>query len=748
MANIEKLPLFVRCVIQNFPFIEEDFDALTNYELISKVVEFLNKVISSQNEVINVSNELQVAFQQLQNYIENYFDNLDLQEEVNHKLDEMVEDGTLTELISTYLYTKLFKASEIGMVTTNDEASAISNFNLLKTKMEAGFNILIDGKYYIKNTDPSKSINIISNQSIQGEDKDSELSVYDNQYLYLFDANNFDLTIRNLKFTNSYAHQAYIIKDNNTNEEKYKYGSFVIEGCNFIGSIQLIDFYNLESNLRDETWGIPYVKVNDNFFENSESPTLGIFNVPFGEVEINNNIIHNIKPVFGRFNPTHNEADSQGSEFMRCVKADANRVYYDDDVFVENRTYCAFLVCACRNAIVTNNYIEGLKANDGTAVYSAYLSCYNVVFENNIVKNVINFYSADNNYIFKAKYGLGTRIYRNNTITLDPTWVASINSSLASPYSESDLASHTTTGLFHSDGHNDKWIIDGNTISVLRIDNKTRYKDITYFEFINNNIRCTQVSNYLMYPQTNNIYTHIIGNQFYISENSNGFTLVQGGSYQNTCDIVIKDNIINGNISYATLVNSEGSLGNIDIENNRITLASTSTVSSSSVRGVLLLRNSSYSSLTLKNNIWSNNKTVATLMNICNGKLDIDQNFVTAGMDTGSNVDTYYLDKTVLFDQKLLITLDIMNSSGVFETSKYIITLHNDGENSYVKYVDTSDVEQDLNITSVGSNTTKDVKPDTGTSKLTVSVRSTSSYITFKALTTYSRKVRLAIESI
>ena len=45
------IPPFRRFVIQNFPFIEADFDALTSYQLWSKVVEYLNKVIKSQNEI-------------------------------------------------------------------------------------------------------------------------------------------------------------------------------------------------------------------------------------------------------------------------------------------------------------------------------------------------------------------------------------------------------------------------------------------------------------------------------------------------------------------------------------------------------------------------------------------------------------------------------------------------------------------------------------------------------------------------
>ena len=103
MANIKKLPLFVRCMIQNFPFIEEDFDALTNYELISKVIEYLNKIITSQNEVISVANNLQESFIQLQTYVNTYFDNLDVQEEINNKLDAMVEAGTLQEIITAYI---------------------------------------------------------------------------------------------------------------------------------------------------------------------------------------------------------------------------------------------------------------------------------------------------------------------------------------------------------------------------------------------------------------------------------------------------------------------------------------------------------------------------------------------------------------------------------------------------------------------------------------------------------------------
>ena len=108
------IPKFRRFVLQNFPFIEEDFDALTDYELICKVIEFLNKVITSQNEVVaevgrfetnitNNFNRLEGLFNDLKTFVDNYFDNLDVQEEINNKLDEMTENGTLEEIIGQYL---------------------------------------------------------------------------------------------------------------------------------------------------------------------------------------------------------------------------------------------------------------------------------------------------------------------------------------------------------------------------------------------------------------------------------------------------------------------------------------------------------------------------------------------------------------------------------------------------------------------------------------------------------------------
>lgn len=90
-------------VLQNFPFIEADFDAITNWQLFCKLGEEINKVINSMNLTGEQVESLTNAFNDLQNYVNNYFENLDVQEEINNKLDEMAEGGQLADIIAQYL---------------------------------------------------------------------------------------------------------------------------------------------------------------------------------------------------------------------------------------------------------------------------------------------------------------------------------------------------------------------------------------------------------------------------------------------------------------------------------------------------------------------------------------------------------------------------------------------------------------------------------------------------------------------
>ena len=127
MASDTKIPLFRRFVIQNFPFIEQDFDALTDYQLISKIVEYLNQVITSQNNLVDDMNDLESAFNTLKDYVDHYFDNLDVQEEINNKLDQMALDGSLTALIGNYVTPIFNEFSEEVNLRIEDQNLRITN---------------------------------------------------------------------------------------------------------------------------------------------------------------------------------------------------------------------------------------------------------------------------------------------------------------------------------------------------------------------------------------------------------------------------------------------------------------------------------------------------------------------------------------------------------------------------------------------------------------------------------------------
>ena len=94
-------------VLENFPFIAEDFDALTYYQMLCKVVGFLKDVITNNESLQYNQTELLDAFNELQNYVNTYFDSLDVQTEINNKLDQMAQDGTLANIINNQIFEDL-----------------------------------------------------------------------------------------------------------------------------------------------------------------------------------------------------------------------------------------------------------------------------------------------------------------------------------------------------------------------------------------------------------------------------------------------------------------------------------------------------------------------------------------------------------------------------------------------------------------------------------------------------------------
>ena len=77
---------------------------MTYYESLLWFCNYLGKtVIPTINNNAEAVEELQAKYIELKDYVDNYFENLDIQEEINNKLDEMAESGELADIIAQYL---------------------------------------------------------------------------------------------------------------------------------------------------------------------------------------------------------------------------------------------------------------------------------------------------------------------------------------------------------------------------------------------------------------------------------------------------------------------------------------------------------------------------------------------------------------------------------------------------------------------------------------------------------------------
>lgn len=133
--------------------------SLTYEEQILEIGNYLETTVyPAINNNAEALRELQQLFVDLKLYVDNYFANLDVQEEIDTKLDEMVEDGTFDRIINQELFTDLnTRIEELGIELSND-------IDELDTKLDNEVDEINDDIQTIQNTQKTQA-EIIQSQT-------------------------------------------------------------------------------------------------------------------------------------------------------------------------------------------------------------------------------------------------------------------------------------------------------------------------------------------------------------------------------------------------------------------------------------------------------------------------------------------------------------------------------------------------------------------------------------------------------
>ena len=224
--DYKRLKPFKWFVLQNFPFIDEDFDAITNYQLFCKLGEEINKVIESMN----------LAGEQVEE-LTNYFDNLDVQEEINNKLDEMAESGELTDIIAQYLNL----AGVLAFNTLNDLKNADNLING-SIAMTFGKNTYNDGLGEFYKIRQLTSQDVIDNDNIVAVNFSNTLIAEKQHHQFITELNNkIDKKENNLK------NKKFIFIGDSYNAGQSHDGAISKWGEDLAEKLGIENYYNLYS---------------------------------------------------------------------------------------------------------------------------------------------------------------------------------------------------------------------------------------------------------------------------------------------------------------------------------------------------------------------------------------------------------------------------------------------------------------------------------------------------------------------
>ena len=434
MINIENLKPFPKfcCSIGMIPTSYKI--SLTYEEQLLWLCDFLeNTVIPTVNNNGQAVEELQNLFVTLTNYVDNYFDNLDVQTEINNKLDDMVENGELDIILSNLIFTDYIIPESFGAKgdgITDDYSSILSCINYANENHK---NIKFSNTYLLK-----KPANItkddylfVVNCSFFGSGK---IKIDDNfgEYKSIFRINNVDnLFFRDITIDQNSYYNVMESLDNTGYKSVFSFGTgknLLIDNIKFLntcgtwviegGGVNYVDVNNCKNLnagfgqiLSYDTSNFyflgDYINITNNLFEGLTAGVRTAIEIESNYKNVSGNIIKGF--------PTGIIIASSSSE------DDAGKSNITNNL-IKNCQYGIILwathkiiknVIISNNQIFPNSLINGNSYSQVVGVYFYYPSTYS--FDNiNINNNLIEFLSSNVNATDHSN-GIDVSVYYSDT---------------------------------------------------------------------------------------------------------------------------------------------------------------------------------------------------------------------------------------------------------------------------------------------------------------------------------------------
>lgn len=349
-----KTSLFCNYIYKAIPLAFDE--SLSYYECLCALLNYLkNTIIPTVNNNADAVIELQQLFEKLQTYVNNYFDNLDVQDEINNKLDAMAEDGTLEKIVGDYAMKKL-DYYKITLSTTEDEIIEIIEndgrakviefengvYNFTKTfHLKSNTTFLLNGSTLLNTTNDNLILGYTANDLFTGYDGIHNIK-FENGYIGIPIAlmHNLNISFNNIEFLKTLKTHAIQLGGCK---------NISITNCIFNGIVLNDVTGNITEMIQLETCtaaGQPFIPSTSPMFNN-----LGNFNI-----KIENCIF--------------NSGDGVNSKFYVGIGhhgRNTDNLYSQENIYIRNNkfynaTYSAISIYGLNKCEISNNYFEMLNS--------------------------------------------------------------------------------------------------------------------------------------------------------------------------------------------------------------------------------------------------------------------------------------------------------------------------------------------------------------------------------------------------